>query len=89
MKELKERLFGVYVDEGGVEEDACTVVEDVDDGFEDSREAFDGFFDGSSAGGAGHAEDGEKGGEFRALDGGGGSGIALGVAGHGGVVRLR
>ena len=58
--------FGIrsYVDEGRVEGDVGAVVEDVDDGFADAGEAFDGLLDGSGAGGATHSDDGEKDGGF-------------------------
>jgi len=64
------------------------VVEDVDDGFTDPGEAFDGLLHGSGAGSAAHSDDGENSGGLRELLDGGDT-LALGIFGHGGVVRSR
>ena len=77
-----------YVNEGGVEEDLGTVVEDVDEGLTDTREALDGLLDGTGAGGASHSDDGEEGSALRLrrrlLQA-----HSFGISGHRRIVRSR
>lgn len=81
-----------YVNKRGMKDDASTVVEDINNSFLNSMETFDGFLDGSGAGGASHSMNGEKSGDVGSFrDGGGGgtvgTGISFGVGRHGGIVR--
>lgn len=84
---MQNRGVSTDVNEVGVKDDTGTVVEDIDDGFANTVEAFDGFLDGSGTRGACHSEDGENGGNLRTLHAG--TGTALGVPRHRRVVRSR
>lgn len=67
-----------------------TIVEHVNDGLANSGEPLDGLLNGSGAGGAGHADDGEH--RLGLGDLGHGGLLrrhALGIRGHGWIVRPR